>query len=283
MTEVVESVEELTEFVDGLSTSDRLEEMLHGAPTSTQVRPSREKLASDQAELLVRLLDGFDSRESVLLWMEEAVIQSLGRLDDEWYAETLADPVTMSALLSRPSGGVSAAGFSTAAAREGRRSLAADVVIPAFRDAHHKFRWSAGERLEWLDEEGDDEARRIDPELQQFPAMRPALGELEEKLEWSLDKLLSGFATADELLMWVSYAAQAAHAEVDEETLRGAYFERPVREQMLASSESATFFRQAWAAEYLLPAFNRATAAAAKRAGEVITGEDVPDQSPMEW
>jgi hypothetical protein len=268
--------DDLADLRDRVSDDD-LEERLAGMVeqlTNAPTRPAASKLAADQARVMVWLLDGFDDRREMLLWMREAILQSLGALDDEWSARLASNSTMVSAFLGRPWGTLEQDGVDDLPpefAPEVRRGMVVEDLLPAFRQAHKEFRWSATERVEYLDDEGRIDDDRIDPKAQQYPAMRPSLGQLAERTEWSLGTLLDGFASRDELVMWVQSTVAILHAELDEDSIRAAYFDAPVRDMMLADGERAEFLRIAWAAEYLLPAFSRATREVAERAGEVTS------------
>jgi hypothetical protein len=277
---------DLDERVPDAALEDYLEDMVDQL-TDSPTRPAASKLATDQARVMVWLLDGFDDRLEMLAWMRELAVQSLGRLPDEWFATVAADSTIVSAFLGEPWGTLRQDGIDDLPpefASEIRRGMVAKDLIPAFRSAHREFRWSAGERVEFLDDESqNDEAPRVDPSDQMYPAMRPSLGQLSERTEWSLATLLEGFGSRDELLLWTQSTVAIVHAEVDEEDIRQAYFNKAVREVMLEDSARARFMRTAWAAEYLLPAFNSAIYEVSERAGEVIAEEGEGDQTPMKW
>lgn len=283
--ELREKLASLQERVSDDDLEDRLSGMLEQL-TDAPARPAAAKLSTDQARVIVWLLDGFDDREEMLSWMQSLVIQSLGALEDDWYADVASSSVLVSAMLDRP-WGTMREDFDDLPpnfAAELRRGVVVEDLLPAFRQAHRDFRWSAGERVEFLDEESEnDDAIRVDPREQQYPAMRPSLGQLAERMEWALSKLLEGFENPDALLLWVQSVTAIVHAEVDEEAIQGAYFETPVRDHLLGEGDEAEFFRTAWAAEFLLPAFNRAAREVAERAGEVIAGEQEADQSVPGW
>lgn len=267
---------DLTDLQERVSDAD-LEDRLDGVVkqlTDAPTRPAVSKLATDQARVIVWLLDGFDDRVEMLAWMRELTIQSLGSIDDEWFARVASDSTVVSALLGEPWGTLQQDGVGDLPpefASEIRRGMVAEDLLPAFRQAHKEFRWSAGERVEYLDEEGEMDSERIDPREQQYPSMRPALGELAERTEWALASLLAGFENRGALLLWVQSTVAIIHAEIDEDEIRAAYFHTPSREMMLERGERGRFLRTAWAAEYLLPAFNRATREVAERAGEVTS------------
>lgn len=277
--------------LDVAVSDEDLEERLGGVleqASGSPSRPASSKLSTDQARVLVWLLDGFADRAELLSWMQSLAVQSLGQLPDEWYPRIASDTPMVSALLGRPWGPLrEQAGLEDLPpgfAAEARRGVAAEDLLPAFRKAHRRFRWSAGERVEFLDDETDtDQQQEVNPREQQYPAMRPALADVAERTEWALSALLEGFDSPDALLLWVQSTVAIVYAEVDEDAIRGAYFDAPVRDVMLSCDDESAFARSAWAAEYLLPAFNRAVREVAERAGEVISSEGEGDQTPLGW
>lgn len=263
------------------SLRDRVDDLLAVTHDDAPIRAAMNKLAADQMDLLVNLLEGFESRRELLEWQQDVAIHSLGQVDDEWHTRTACDAPTVAALLDEPWG--TSAGYDAETALEMRRAFAAKSVLPGFHAALREFRWSAVERVEHLDEESDQDKEPVEnPETQQYPAMRPELGELDIRQEWALTTLLDGFDDADELLLWSQQVAAASYAEIDAETVSRAYFERPIRRYLTGSETDsrARFMRESWAAKYLLPSFNRAAASLATRATEVAaSGEPAYDDA----
>ena len=265
-----------TEIMDPDRLRERLREALPDPDQDTAVRPALVQLVRDQGDLLVGLLEGFGDRGELLEWMQELVVATLGQLSTEWYPMVAADAPTVSALLGRPWG--PSYGFSEVRSREVRRGLAANDILPACHAALETFRWSAVERLEHLeDTEGDDPPEPVDLERQRFPAMRPELGQLDDQQRETLSALLEGFDSTEELLIWCHQLQGASYAEIEPSVATTPYFERPLRQYLVGSRPDARarFVRRAWAAEYLLPAFNRASAALAERAQEVPVTQSV--------
>lgn len=252
----------------------RIEDALAGIPVTEGARPARRKLALDQGAVLVGLLQGFADRRAILEWMQEAVIQSLGRLEDDWFAAVVCSAPDVSALLGEAWGPVEV--VTDAQASEVRRSIAAHALLPAYRRAHATFRWSAGERAQLL--AGADDGLNIDPARQEYPAMRPELEDLDEDQGWALASLLDGFGTEEALLAWTTKLTESSYAEAAAATIKGAYFNQPIRQAMTATDDPAgRFVRESWAAKFLLPAFNRAAREVAKRAGETVSTEKRDD------
>lgn len=264
---------------DGLVDAIELRADIHAALESAGVdaptRPATTKLTHDQADLVVDLLDGFDDRRDLLEWAQDLVIQSLGQLEDSWYSRTLTNPAILTILLGRPYGPISEVDLEDldALAAEIRRGIVAKDLLPAFHAAHRTFRWAAVERIDHLDDEGQgNDPEPIDPAAQAFPAMRPSLGELQGQQAAALTKLLDGFPTEERLLLWSLQLVGASYAEIDREDAEAPYFERELRGHLMEpTSPEDRFIRQSWAAEFLLPAFNRAAHELAQRAAEVTS------------
>jgi hypothetical protein len=255
---------------------ERVEDALAAVGSDTPIRAAVGKLSSDQSMLLVDLLDGFGTRRELIEWQQDMAIHSLGQLDDEWFVRSAYDSTTVSALLGRPWG--QSDGYDASTSEEIRRSFAAKFVLPAFHDALRTFRWSAIERVDHLDDDVDDDRTPIEnPDLQQYPAMRPELGELNDRQEWALSELLDGFEDGEEVLIWAQQVTAASYAEIDSETVTRAYFEKPIRRYLTGDNgdkERAQFMRESWAAKYLLPSFNRAAASLASRSTEVAANSE---------
>ncbi|AFK18638.1 hypothetical protein E6P09_07630 [Haloferax mediterranei ATCC 33500] len=224
------------------------------------------KLSADQRDTFQQLLDGFETRSEVLRWMSEVTIHTLGALEDDWFAEVVSSPGTMSALLSEPWGTLRDApeSFSASTASEIRRSIAVMDLLPAIKRSHREFRWSAKDYLN-----DDDDGPLPNARTQAHPAMRPELGTLQSRMSTLLDELLRGFRDEDAFVEWGQEVVQASYAEVDSDVIEAAYFELPVRRMMLTDSERARFFRESWAAEFFLSGFNASARQVSGRATEV--------------
>ena len=262
---------------------ERVEDIMASVGSDTPIRAAVGKLSSDQAMLLVDLLDGFETRRELIEWQQDLAIHSLGQLDDDWFVRASFDSPMVSALLGRPWG--PSKGFDESTAEELRRSYAAKYVLPAFHDALRTFRWSAIERVEHLDDDVDDDRTPIEnPDRQEYPAMRPELGELNDRQEWALSALLDGFEDGEDVLIWAQQVTAASYAEIDSETVTRAYFERPIRRYLTGDNgdkQRARFMRESWAAKYLLPSFNRAAASLASRSTEVASDGESSDYDNM--
>lgn len=252
----------------------RIHDALESAGVDSPTRPASAKLTHDQADLLVDVLAGFDSRREILEWEQELVIQTVGQLEDSWYTRVAADAPTVSALLGEPWGPCKT--MPSELAVEIRRGIVAKDLLPAFHAGHEIARWAAVERVDHLDDDGEGDAPDpIDPQAQAYPLMRPAFGEIAGQQEAALEQLLEGFDSAESLLAWTLQVVGASYAQIDRETVTAPYFELPLRRRLVGTepSDKDRFIRESWAAEYLLPAFNRAADALGQRASEVTAGQ----------
>nr|WP_240147578.1 hypothetical protein [Halorussus sp. JP-T4] len=260
--------------VDPEDLRDEFHDALETAGVETHTRPATAKLTHDQADLLVDLLAGFDSRRAILEWEQELVIQTVGQLKDEWYTRTASDAPTVAALLGEPWGPCET--MPPELAVEIRRGMVAKDLLPAFHAAHEVARWAAVERVDHLDDDAEgDGPDEIDPQAQKYPLMRPAFGEVAGQQAAALEALLEGFRSAEELLGWTLRVVGASYAQIDRETVTTPYFEQPLRRRLVGQDPDGRdrFIRESWAAEFLLPAFNRAADQLGQRASEVTAGQ----------
>ncbi|WP_373190070.1 hypothetical protein [Halolamina sp.] len=268
----------MTSATAGFSRRDvaRLEDTL---PETSNLRAALQKLTSDQTDLVARFVDGFESRRSYLRWSQDAAVHTLGELGGEWFVERAFSRTDMSALLVGrarerwlPEDGET---VEPRQAEDVRRGVAAADVLPACAAAHRRLRWSATEYVQ----DHDDELQP-DPEVQQHPAMRPALSELDERQEWALEACLEGFEGRDALMAWGHHVVEASYAEVDGDLISRLALDEPHTRNMLVvgpkareDPEGGRLFRESFAALYLLPAFAMAASEVAKRAGELAEQE----------
>lgn len=254
-------------------------EILQDDPT----RPALSKLSADQLETINSLVAGFGSRRAFLEWCQEAIIATLGQADDDWYRDLAMSRSSMACLLVTDARANWAEGEPPAeeTAEEYRRSLAATRLVPACREAVRELRWSA---VEYVDVEHVD--RHPDPEVQQHPAMRPALSEMDDRQRWVVRHGIDGFDDVDGLLEWVLVATQASYAEIEGDLSADLWRETHTREMLLTSPsdhEYGPFFRESFVARRLLPAFNAAARKLADRSGELVTEPETTDHSPMDY
>lgn len=254
---------------------EAVERLLADMPDLSQNRPALQKLTTDQRELLARFIDGFESRREFLLWSKDAAILSLGELDGEWVITRAFSGSDMSALIvsdererwARNAGET----LSQHKARTLRRGVAALDVLPACQSAYRRLRWSA---TEYVNDESD--SFRPDARDQKHPAMRPALSELDNRQEWALRRLLEGFDSEDAILAWLQVLTEASAAEVSHSLAERIFAEGHTRSRLLSWPEDSAdgpFFRESFAARYLLPPFARAAREVGERAGELAERE----------
>lgn len=242
-------------------------------------RPALSTLTRRQQDILDEFLQGFGSRSELLRWGQRATIATLGQLDQDWISDLATSRSDLAMLTVRGERERwSTSPPSTPAANEYRRELVAGDLLPACRQAVREIRWSAAEYV-------DDEDERVDVDEQTHPAMRPALTELDDLQQQSIERLLEGFADHDALLSWLMTTIQASYGEIDEGLSTDLYYESHTRSALLGKGfeeHQERFFRETVAANWLLPAFTTATREVAERAGEKIEREQT-DQSPMQY
>jgi len=154
-----------------------------------------------------------------------------------------------------------------------RRGVVATDVLPACSSAVRRLRWSA---VEYVSDE--DDTLQPDPDVQQHPAMRPALSEIDDRQRWALDRALEGFDSLDALTVWGQRLTEASYAEIDGDLVtRITVDEAETTRRFLVvgsgDEDHGPFFRTSFAAGYLLPAFGAAAREVAERAGELAEQE----------
>lgn len=260
-------------------------QFLHDEPSDDVLRPALRRLTTDQRDLIASFVDGFQSRSAVVEWCQDAAIRTLGELPGEWMQARVNTRMDLSVLVVsdareryRPESGEL---LSPRQAAGVRRGVVLSDVLPACRSAYRRLRWSATEYVQ-----DHDDNFVPDPEVQDHTAMRPALTELDERQDWAIRRLLSGLPSEDALLAWLQAVTEASAAEIPDELGQRLNRERRARRYLLDDVEdgdrdTALWFRESFAAEYVLPAFSRATAEVGTRAGELAekenSGLNVPD------
>ena len=119
-----------------------------------------------------------------------------------------------------------------------------------------------------------DETDVPDAGDQAHVAMRPALSELDDRQEATLEKLLDGFEDDDELLHWALVASQSSFAELDERFASALEAEQHTRDMLVgrADADLSAEFREDVAANDLIPSFNAA-------ASRVVDGANEADST----
>ncbi len=255
---------------------DELEELLPDYPDlDRHTRPALAKLADDQHDVLLGLLEGFDDRRALLEWAQDAIVATLGELEEEWATELAMSRSDLAVVITSdrrdewvdedrepPELGK---------AKMYRRALAAEDLVPAFRSAYRKMRWNA---VEYVND--DDDELQPDPSIQRHPAMRPALSEMAQRQEWALGRALDGFRDQDQLMSWVLRAVEASHGELEGELATDLYSETHTRRMLVvepSDHKHGQFFRESFAATTLLPAYTRAARKLSEKAGELVEQE----------
>lgn len=244
----------------------------------TAYRPALSVLTADVRELQTDLLTGLDSRRALLMWLQQATVRCLGELPP-WMLRQFSrqfrprqdgsDSLLLAALLADD---VRAGPPDEATARDTRERFLARLIDPAFRQA---FRTLRNDATEYATEA--DELDAHNPDAQRFPSMRPALAELEEHQQATLERLLAptGLDDGADVLDWSKLLVLATHGEVEPEAGLAArvYEERSTRRLLTDPSPAGQRGRELFAARHLLPRFAAGVRDLSGRAGELPDAE----------
>lgn len=254
---------------------DAVDRLIASAPDDVPTRPALTKLSQDQRDLLGDFIDGFPDRASFVTWTARAVVQTLGEIPDDWYLSRAFSPGDLSVLVVGPGRDrwtdTEAESLSAEKAAACRRGIVSLDLLPAFRDAYRSVRWNA---TEYIQDEYD--SLQPDADVQENPAMRPALGLLGDRQSWTLRTCLDGFESVDALVTWSHMLTDATAGEIDETLARDLYSDRATRRMLVTHPNDVPggpFFRESFAAKFLIPAFNAAARELAERAGELAESE----------
>lgn len=202
--------------------------MTDDEPTRRPARPALKTLVEDQQRMLDGngtrlsngLREGFAHRREVIEWYQAATVRTLGHLHDHWSPSTLAtDDALLAALITGPARQNWVAdppGLEWA--REQRRELERQVVLPACNEAHAYLRKRAAEYLG--DEEDIDPEDLRHPDEQESLAMRPGFQEKDREQRHALQTLWGGFEDEDALTSWIHWLNVPTFGELDVESAR---------------------------------------------------------------
>jgi len=236
-------------------------------------RPALSALVNYQREMLNEWLTGFDSREALIEWSQDCCIATLGELPDEWYETMLFHEAILALMLEGPAAqrwAPASAGLPSQEQSTIYRIKDGGNIVDACNRAMEKMRYSANEYVG----EDVDSGDVPDAGEQEHVAMRPALSELDERQEATLEKLLDGFKNDREILHWALVASQSTFAEFDGEFASKLENEQHALDLLVGRGDPAVSaeFREDVAATHLIPSFN----AAARR---VIDGANEADST----
>lgn len=250
---------------------------------SASRRPAEVQLVTQLQKEREAVLDGFESRRDVIRWGQRIAVRALGQVPQRRY-EQLATSF-------RPDEnhmeGPLLAAFLDEDARtremrpeavEGlRERWAADVLGPVSVRSFRDLRKDAGEYIG--ETEDNDGEPGYDPAGQAF-AMRPALKELDESQASALEMVLGGLEGKESILAWGDYLTQATRGEpVDVDRGPGTFvkkcYQEPSSVRLLTdTSPPWQRAREAFLAQYLLPAFNRGVRDLTSRTTEEPTEDE---------
>lgn len=250
--------------------------------TETEVpdsyRPALVKLSEDIQNAENSLHNGFDTREGMLLWLQNLSAVTLGSLPHrlfEHFAEALRTPAgdtgehpLIACLLTQDA---RTRDISQTAAETFRERLAAVYIRPSHHSALKHLRASATEYIE----EGSADATH-NPQKQRYIAMRPALNELRDTQQHTLEALLQGFKSTREILEWHADLELSTHGELDGDLAPRLLREQSLNDILTTDTTAAAGARQYLAAHTLLPAYSRGVRDLAGRASEQPEAESDP-------
>ena len=232
-------------------------------------RPALVKLTDDLRRHEQELFRGFGSRREVLEWTRSLAVHTLGELPQDWFHAMATqfqgtpasgkERLLMAALLT-PS--VRKRDVDDDAAAEFRRQLTAQTIRPA---AHRAFRELRADATEYIDDSSDGQHAAS---RQRFVAMRPAIDELAENQERTMNRLLEGFEDREAILDWGHDVELATHGEIPEEFVTRCYQEDPTWRTLVGRDPADARARELFAAKYVVPFYNRGIRDLAGRAGE---------------
>lgn len=234
-------------------------------------RPALMKLDKEVRAVESDLLGGFHNRSEIVEWTQELCINTLGMVQDEWFArlakqfrrayDDARERPLIACLLTHDR---RAREIPDGQADEIRRQIIARTIRPAKRRAFRQLRADAGEYI------AEDSGAEHDAAKQRFIAMRPAVDELHERQQSVLRRLLApnGFDGREGLLAWTRDLDLATHGEIPVEFATRCYQERSTRKTLTTPGENYDRAREFFAAAYLIPAFNRGVADLGGRAKE---------------
>lgn len=242
-------------------------------------RPALVRQTEDVAELVDELRDGLDSRRELVEWEQRLAVRTFGQVPTRWYSElarsfTRDRERTLVAAFLRP--GARSRDIDERAVERLRERFVTQVLAPAHRRAFRHLRKDAGEYIE------DARSGEHDPFAQEHVAMRPALEELEDWQQRALELLLDGFDEESEIHDWGQTVQLATHGELSDEFIMRCARERSTRRLLLGEYEHAERAREAFAARFLVPAYNAGVRVLAGRAGELPEAETA-DSDPLSY
>lgn len=255
--------------------SDSTDEDRKIASTS---RPALSKLEADHDDLVTRLRDGFETSEDLLFWLQEVSVATLGCFPDEDLTDAFVESNSKACLivgsdrhntlLDEPPGLDHAKWF--------RLGFEETFLMPAFRQSYRKLRKNANE---YVRPEDRPVTRATDP-----VALRPALEELHDRQRETIEDVLTGFESDEELLDWVRGLIGASYGQIDRDIITGLRLSDKVARDNLRSDPNlqhsldgdheSDWFRKSLVAVQLLPAFNAGVRKLVDRAGEETSEEE---------
>ncbi|WP_253738001.1 hypothetical protein [Halohasta salina] len=251
-------------------------------------RPAEAQLPQTLRALRQDLLDGFESRKAVLLWLQELAISTLGQVATARYADfayefrpdtNYHEGVVLSAFLTPAA---RSRNLADDVASRARQQWAANVIAPI---QTRTFRSIRNQATEYVGSDDDTDEPGYDPD-EQTMAVRPALEELHVHQQETLRRVLgTGLEDRADILDWGDDLMLATRGEpvsdgrAPGELIRDLHND-PSGDRIMCSADPAwRMHRQLWVCRNLLPAFNRAVQDMTDRSIEEPQTDTTPDDT----
>lgn len=203
----------------------------------------------DRTPPIQPVTEPFADRRAVINWWQAACVRTFGYLAEDVPASSIVRDGTLLAALTDE--------MDTAAAEHLRTRL----VEFSLGACQRSYRDLEDRAHEWLpsDDGSNTDYRRIDPSKQRHIAMRPVFSRLDAEQGRTLAALWGGFEDREALSRWVhGLPAVADVGDEFDDGLSGALTrDDHARAMLTTDGESATAWRERFAATVLLPAFAR--------------------------
>lgn len=255
-----------------------------GDDSQSSTKPSLDRLAVD-TETIIKpgggvpgIRGGFDTREALVAWLHELVIRTAGEVPGfvlQGMATQLVSPrerPVVAALLA------DGADMSDQTSEHWRNRIVSKLVNPAYERAYRKLRKNATEYVDGEHEHvlDDEEPSPMSGTL----LLRPSMRRLADRQRDALEPVFGGFDSREHIREWSRSLVDACYGEPiqlpDDSTMNVTKFvermERrdPWREMLIDTENERKRVREAWAARFLLPTFNKAARSEFGASAEVL-------------
>jgi|GEM_PF-631213 len=232
-------------------------------------RPALTVLQAQQKELIDHehrpmtgldgsLRRGFDSRASLLVWYQAAVVRTFGALAETIPPHNFANDRTLlqAAIVDddRRAQFATDDPMSLTGAARYRRSIEQYALLPATNEAYNQLRKMAGE---YVGKDTEDIPEELSHDKQEI-AMRPAFSRKDLEQREALERLWAGFATEDDIRDWLHDLDQPTNGALEADFARRIMTDRVAVRHLVRGQvreQQARIWREWLAITHLLPAF----------------------------